>query len=125
MSAGRARQLARLNVDDETWCRFRQTALQRDVSVATYLGELVERELRRRGQRPLAELPAEPDPADAALVALADVRQAIDELDDIAGRLARSAVTHGGSWRDVATSLRIAPEGAERAYRRRPERGHP
>ena len=39
-----ARQLARVAVDDETWRAFRQAALTRDVSIAAYLAELVERE---------------------------------------------------------------------------------
>jgi hypothetical protein len=64
-------------------------------------------------------------PADAALVALVDVRQAIDELDEIVGRLARSAVVHGGSWRHVGSSLRIAPDAAARAYGRPAEPGLP
>jgi hypothetical protein len=44
------------------------------------------------------------------------VRASIDELDVIAGRLARSAVAHGGSWDDVGGRLRIDPQRAEAAY---------
>jgi hypothetical protein len=51
-----------------------------------------------------------------ALAALAAVRASIDELDAIAGRLARSAVAHGGSWDDVAGSLRLDPDCAKAAY---------
>ena len=41
------------------------------------------------------------------------------ELDQIAGRLARrSAVASGASWADVASSLGLEPEVAERAYGR-------
>jgi hypothetical protein len=50
---------------------------------------------------------------DQALVALAEVRASIDELDAIAGRLARSAIAEGGSWADVASPLRISAGQAE------------
>jgi hypothetical protein len=46
------------------------------------------------------------------------VRAAIDELDDIAGRLARSANEQGGSWRDIASSLRLSEEATCSAYHR-------
>jgi hypothetical protein len=52
-----------------------------------------------------------------ALAVLAAVR-AIDELDAIAGRLAWAVVAHGGSWDDVAASLRLDPAQAEAAYHR-------
>ena len=118
--AAAARHLARVAVDDETWRAFRQAALLRDVSIAAYLGRLVERELRRRGDRPIAEVTPEQPPRDQALTALTDVRQAIDELDQVAGRLARAAVAHGGSWGDVGTSLRLLPDGTQKAYGSRP-----
>lgn len=44
-------------------------------------------------------------------------------LDDIAGRLARSAVEHGGSWEDVASSLGLNRQAARKAYER-PRRPH-
>ena len=110
------RQLARVAVDDDTWRRFRQVALLRDLSIAEYLGRLVQRELRRRADRLVAGVTADQPPCEQALVALADLRQAIDELDQVAGRLARSAITHGGSWRDVASSLRLTPDAAQRFY---------
>lgn len=50
--------------------------------------------------------------------ALAGVRTSIDELDSIAGRLARSAVAHGGSWDDVGGRLRIDRKRAKAAYGR-------
>jgi hypothetical protein len=103
-------------VDDETWRRFRQAALARDASIAAYLGDLVERELRRRGGRQIADVSVDQPPRDQAVVALADVRQAIDDLDKIAGRLARSAIAHGGSWSDVGSKLRLSAEDARRAY---------
>lgn len=113
------RHTARVSASAETWQAFRQLALARGVSVAGYLGTLVEAELRRREGRPLARItPGTPEP-DQALIALADLRQAIDELDDVAGRLARSAVAHGASWSDVGSSLRLSPESARSAYRDR------
>lgn len=112
------RQLARVAVDDQTWRRFRQVAVVRDISIAAYLGRLVERELRRRADRPLAAVAPDQLDRDQALTALADLREAIDELDDLAGRLARSAIAHGGSWRDVGSSLRLLPHVAQRAYGR-------
>ena len=39
-------------------------------------------------------------------------------IDDIAGRLARSAVDHGGTWEDVGSSLRLDPRNARGAYER-------
>ena len=50
--------------------------------------------------------------------ALAEVRASIDELDKIAGRLARSAVAHGASWEDVGSSLRLDADKARAAYER-------
>ncbi|HTE61790.1 MAG TPA: hypothetical protein VK631_15665, partial [Solirubrobacteraceae bacterium] len=58
---------------------------------------------------------AAPEP-DQALAALAEVRASIDELDGIAGRLARSATAHGAPWKDVGSSLRMSADQARRAY---------
>jgi hypothetical protein len=112
------RQLARVAVDDETWRHFRQVAIVRDLSIAEYLGRLVRCELARRAERFVAGVSSDQPPEEQALVALADLRRAIAELDDIAGRLARSAIAQGGSWRDVASSLRLSAEAAQRAYER-------
>jgi len=109
-------QVARVAVDDETRRTFRQAALARGITVAAYLGKLVESELRRRKADPLAVADAEQPEDDQALAALAAVRLAIDELDDIAGRLARAAVQHGGSWEDVASSLGLSRQAARKAY---------
>jgi hypothetical protein len=57
-------------------------------------------------------------PRNQAMVALSAVRASIDELDDIAGRLARSAAELGGSWSDVASSLGLTEGAARRAYDR-------
>ena len=109
---------ARVAVDQDTWRTFRHAALVRGISVSTYLGKLVDDELRRRKTGPV-DVDTDRPPADQALAALAAARSSIDELDDIAGRLARSAVDHGGSWKDVASSLRITQQAARRAYEKR------
>jgi len=93
-------------------------ALARGTSVARLLGELVERELRRRGERGTAAVEAEAPAPDQALAALTAARAGIVELDQIAGRLERSAAASGASWSDVASSLGLEPEVAERAYGR-------
>jgi hypothetical protein len=106
---------ARVAVDEERWTAFRRVALERGLSISAYLGRLVEAELKRREGLGLVSVDAGPE-EDQALAALAAVRASIDELDAIAGRLARSAVTHGGSWDDVAGRLRIDRHRAEAAY---------
>jgi hypothetical protein len=116
----RSDQLARVGVPPETWTAFRQAALSQGVSVAAYLGRLVEREVRRRQGREVAGVSLEMPEPDQALAALAEVRASIDELDQIAGRLVRSAVAHGASWHDVGSSLRLSPEQAQSAYERAP-----
>ena len=109
---------ARVAVDEPTWQAFRQAALARGIPVSVYLGKLVQRELVRRGGTEIAGVnPTVPEP-DQALVALGAVRASIDELDDIAGRLARSAVEHGGAWADVGSSLRMSSRAARAAYER-------
>jgi len=111
-----AGQVARVAVDEGEWLAFRQAALACGVSVSAYLGRLVEAELRRRAGRPVAAIDPGAPASDKALWALAEVRASIEELDDIAGRLARSATVQGASWSDVASSLRITPERARSAY---------
>ena len=109
---------ARVAVDEETWQAFRQAALARGIPVSAYLGQLVQREVaRRRGTSAAGVDMALPAP-DQALLALEAVRASIDDLDDIAGRLARSATEHGGSWEDVGSSLRMSSEAARTAYER-------
>ena len=115
-----AGQLARVGVSAEAWRVFRQVALVRGVSISRYLGELVEAELARRRGTLVEGLTIDMPEPDQAIAALTEVRRSIDELDQIAGRLARSAVRHGGSWADVASSLRLPPENARRAYERTP-----
>jgi hypothetical protein len=115
-------QVARIGVDDATWRSFRQAALDRELSVSGYLGRLVHAELRRRGATTAGQAPAGASEAELALAALVDTRAAIDDLDDIAGRLARSATAHGGSWRDVASSLRLTEHVARETYTSRQAR---
>src|SRR6266536_1920257 len=100
-------QVARVAVDDERWVAFRQAALARGISVSAYLGKLVEAELKRRSGRAVAGVEPEAPAEGQAIAALAEIRSSIDELDEIAGRLARSAIEHGGSWSDVGGALRI------------------
>ena len=109
-------QVARVAVSEEEWRAFRHGAVAQGVSVSAYLGRLVKAELRRSRRRPDSRRGQKPSEADEAMAALVDVRAAIDELDAIAGRLARSATAHGASWGDVATSLRMTPAGARDAY---------
>lgn len=107
---------ARIAVGEETWRAFRQAALVRGISVSSYLAKLVQAELRRRHLTPLASTAATEPAHDTALAALATVRASIDELDDIAARLARSAAEAGASWKDIGDQLRLKPDVARSAY---------
>src|ERR687891_2010868 len=98
-------QIARVGIDDERWMAFRQAALARGISVSAYLGRLVEAELKRREGRAVATIAPEMPAPDQAIAALAEVRASIDELDELAGRLARSAVAHGAGRSEGASSL--------------------
>lgn len=109
---------ARIAVDAGMWRAFRQAAIVRGIPVSVYLGRLVEAELGRRDATPIGDVDAETAPRNQALAALEVVRASINELDDIAGRLARSANQLGGSWRDVGSSLRLTEDAARRAYDR-------
>ena len=108
--------VARVAVADDQWLAFRQAALAQGVSVAAYLGRLVEAELSRRRGRPVQAVDPETAASTQDVAALAEVRASIDELNAIAGRLARSAVAHGASWADVASSLRLDVDQARAAY---------
>jgi hypothetical protein len=111
-------QLARVAVSDETWLEFRRAALGQGISIAAYLGRLVDSEVKRRSARPVGALDSAAPDRDQAFAALADARASIDELDAIAGRLARAAIAHGGTWEDVGSSLRLSPAQATSAYDR-------
>lgn len=110
-------QVARVAVSDEQWRAFRQAALARDLSVSAYLGRLVAGELKRRKALAIGGFERDAPEAEHAIAALVDVRASIDELDAIAGRLARSAIAHGASWDDVASSLGLTGDSAMAAYR--------
>ena len=43
-------------------------------------------------------------------LAIRALRASIDELDQLAGRLARSATAHGASWENVGGSLTLRAE---------------
>jgi hypothetical protein len=103
-------------VSDETWKAFRGAALTQGISVAAYLGRLVEAEVGRREKRRIAGVQLGDPPAEQALQALAEVRGSMDELDAIAGRLARTAAFQGASWEDVASLLRLSEDAAREAY---------
>lgn len=112
-------RVTRVGVDDETWQAFRQLALLRGIPVSDYLAKLVGRELARRPESKARLVALDAPPQEQTLAALADVREAIDELDDIAGRLARSAYELGGSWQDIGRTLDIRAEQARRLYAER------
>jgi hypothetical protein len=107
---------ARVAVEAETWRAFRQAALVRGIHVSDYLAKLVEAELKRRALAPAGQITLEASENDQALVSLRAVRAAINELDDIASRLARAAYEQGGSWQDIASSLRVSEDAARREY---------
>jgi hypothetical protein len=109
-------QVSRVAIDDERWLAFRQAALARGISVSAYLGKLVAAELKRRGGRAVTAVDPEAPAEEQAITALAEVGDSIDELDQIAGRLARTAIEHGASWSDVGCVLRINGAQAEKAY---------
>lgn len=117
-----SQQVTRVAVDEATWRAFRQVALDRGLSVSAYLARLVQAELRRRGASAVGGVAEDANEAELAIAALVDVRAAIDELDDIAGRLARSATAHGASWQDVASSLTLTQRAARDAYAARSPR---
>jgi hypothetical protein len=109
-------QVTRVGVDDATWRTFRQAAFDRGLSVSSYLAKLVQAELRRRKATTVGTVNDPESEVDVAVAALVDIRTAIDELDNIAGRLARSATAQGASWHDVASSLRVTEKAAREAF---------
>lgn len=101
-------QVARVAVADEQWVAFRQVALAQGVSVS---GDSSRRSssAARAGRSPVLTS-ASRSPSRRSV--RSEVRAAIDELDAIAGRLARSAISHGASWADVGSSLRLSGDAA-------------
>jgi len=109
--------VARVTVSDDAWAAFRRVALAQGTPVSRYLGRLVEAELERRKPRPVRVSGAAGEIEDG-LAALREVRLAIDELDAIAGRLARETANRGGRWGDIGPALRLRPDAARSAYQR-------
>jgi len=110
--------VARVTVSDEAWAGFRQVALAQGTPVSRYLGRLVEAELERRKRRPVRRVSSAAGEIEDGLAALREVRLAIDELDAIAGRLARETANRGGRWDDIGPALRLRPDVARSAYQR-------
>ena len=73
-------------------------------------------QVARRERRKVAGVSLDAPEPNQALVALAEVRASIDQLDRIAGRLARTATAHGAPWEDVGSSLGISADQARHAY---------
>lgn len=107
---------ARVAVESDTWEAFRLLALRRGISISTYLGRLVAAETKRRHAPGVEAI--DPDaPLEAqSLDTLAAVRLNVDELADIAGRLARMAMDAGSSWERVARVMRVSPSDARHAF---------
>jgi hypothetical protein len=107
---------ARIAVDAETWDAFRLLALRRGISLSTYLGRLVVAETKRRHAPGVERIDPRAPLEDQSLNALAAVRQQIDELTEIAGRLSRMAMDAGSRWYRVGKQLRMSPRDAQQAF---------
>jgi hypothetical protein len=110
--------VARVTISHEAWATFRSVALAQGTPVSRYLGRLVEAELARRQTRPVRHVSGEADEIKDSIAALREVRLAIDELDAIAGRLARETASRGGRWGDIGPALGLRPDAARSAYQR-------
>jgi hypothetical protein len=110
--------VARVTVSDDAWATFRRVALAQGTPVSRYLGRLVEAELERRETRPVRRVSGNAGEVEDGLAALREVRLAIDELDAIAGRLARETANRGGRWGDIGPALGLRPDAARSAYQR-------
>jgi hypothetical protein len=110
--------VARVTVSDEDWATFRRVALTQGSPVSRYLGRLVKAELERRETRPARRVSGNTGAIDDGIAALREVRLAIDELDAIAGRLARETASRGGRWDDIGPALGLRPDAARSAYER-------
>src|SRR3954447_5576039 len=82
---------ARVAVDVETWDAFRLLALRRGISLSTYLGRLVAAETNRRHAPGVERIDPHAPLGEQSLDSLGAIRENIDELTEIAGRLARMA----------------------------------
>jgi len=110
--------VARVTVSDDAWVAFRRVAVAQGMPVSRYLGRLVEAELERRKPRPVRRASGVAGEIEDGLAALREVRLATDELDAIAGRLARETANRGGRWGDIGLALRLRPDAARSAYQR-------
>ena len=110
--------VARVTVSDAAWATFRRIALAQGTPISRYLGRLVEAELERRKPRPVRRVSGKAGEIQDGLAALREVRLAIDELDAIAGRLARETADRGGRWDDIGLAVRLRPDVARSAYER-------
>jgi hypothetical protein len=110
--------VARVTVADDAWAAFRRVALAQGTPVSRYLGRLVEAELERRKPRPVRRVSGVAGEIQDGLAALREVRLAIDELEAIAGRLARETAARGGRWDDIGPALGLRPDVARSAYQR-------
>jgi len=106
----------RVAVDAPTWDAFRFLALQRGLKLSTYLGGLVAAETKRRHAPGIERIDPQAPLEDQALDALAAVREQIDELTDLVGRLARMALDAGSDWYRVGKQVRMSPRDAQRAF---------
>src|SRR3954447_2919640 len=107
---------ARVSVDDDTWDAFRLLALRRGIAVSSYLGRLVAAETKRRRAPGVERIDPHAPLEDQSLTALAAVREQIDELTEIAGRLSRMAMDAGSSWHRVGQQLRMTSRDAQQAF---------
>jgi hypothetical protein len=107
---------ARVAVDAETWDAFRLLALRRGITISTYIGRMVTSETERQRAPGIERIDPHAPLEDQSLNALDVARGQIDELTDIAGRLARMALDAGSSWESVAQRLRMSPADARRAF---------
>ena len=107
---------ARVAVDPDTWDAFRLLALRRGIGISTYLGRLVAAETKRRHAPGVGAIDPDASLEAQSLDTLAAVRLNIDELTDIAGRLARMAMDAGSSWERVARVMRVSSSDARRAF---------
>jgi hypothetical protein len=107
---------ARVAVDAETWTAFRQLALRRGLTVSEYLARFVVAETARERAPSVARIDPDAPIKDQSLEALSAARENIDELTDIAGRLARAAFYAGCAWPAIGERLRMSEADVRRAF---------
>jgi hypothetical protein len=107
---------ARVAVDADAWDAFRLLALRRGIGISTYLGRLVVAETKRRHAPGVERIDPHAPLEHQSLNALAAVREQIDELTEIAGRLSRMAMDAGSSWYRVGQQLRMSSSDVQNAF---------